>query len=501
MTPDELRSQLGRQYELVCFEDLADLRSQHRAVFDLFKKHRRVSFEPNQRLVLYSSHEPEQEFVDHIQRAAARIDISNFFILFATPHDLDQKTQMANSRHGHDDVTMTHAVHDLQYTKKFGPAGFFSDYDSMCAFPFMQLDTEPGGVMPCCKFNGKVFGELDRQSLNDVFHGSDMEHLRAQMRQGIRPIECRVCWDHESTQTLSLREHGMTKFGDRLDQGWVDNPRLRSIQIIPSNICNFNCRICNPVASSKIAQEEIKYATGDRLQELKRALSKNKDSFNPEHHDLQSMFKDVEYLHVLGGEPFAWPRLGAMVEKLIDHGYAQNINIELHSNGSIDPTKIIKLLQQFRSVEILLSIDDVGPRFEIQRGGNWDQVLANIQSFCQLRSERINVKIAPTVNIQNLLYLGHLVDFCHQLGIDIVWWYLETPAHFCIDNVTKRVKDLVWTQYSQHAHPELRAIANRVCSTPPVSGAKFLHWVDHYDQRRSQNFQQHHSEIIEAMQD
>ena len=89
---------LKEKYNVVCFEDLADYYSQHRAIFDLFKRCYQEEFLGNQRLVFYSSEPLSQEFLNHIQRAATIIDISNFFILILTPFGILLKLKGADQK-------------------------------------------------------------------------------------------------------------------------------------------------------------------------------------------------------------------------------------------------------------------------------------------------------------------------------------------------------------------------------------------------------------------
>jgi hypothetical protein len=501
VTRTDLHNQLVKQFDLVCFEDLADYQKNHRDIFDLFKRLHRDEFENNQRLVLYSSYVLEQEFINHIQRAASRIDISNFFIVLVTPFEIINQLQIANKLHGNDDTTIQHMVVNLANTTPFTSAGFLKNINSVCALPFMALSTNGKNYLgPCCKFDMSKTITNGRQTLLEMFHGDEMKNLRAQMKQGIKPIGCQVCWDAESKNTTSFRNHVMNKFGDRLDQEWVDNPQLRSLDWSPSNLCNFNCRICNATSSSKIALEEIKHTQDqNKKQYLKERLTINKESVDWETLGGDAVFCNIEQLHILGGEPFKWKQLPVLLEKLIACNYAKNIVIEFNTNGSVYPTRIIELLHQFRSVEILISIDDIGPRFETQRGGQWAEILYNLKLFHQLKSTQFCVKISPTVNIQNLLYLDHLVDFCNTMGFEIVWWYLEDPDYLCIDNTTQQVKDMVWKKYSQHNNPELRAIAKRVVAGPPGDATTFLYHMQQYDQQRFQSFKSSHPEIFDAM--
>ena len=175
------------------------------------------------------------------------------------------------------------------------------------------------------------------------------------------------------------------------------------------------------------------------------------------------------------------------------------MQLEFSTNGSHFSNAIIKLFKQFKKVEVLLSIDNIGPRFEIERGGAWSTIKENISQFAKINSEFISVKLAITVNIQNLLYLDEMVDFAGEKNVSINWTYLEYPSYLCIDNVTQSVKDLVYTKYHDHHNPELQKISNRVQLAKPISGQTFINYMNQLDKRRGQHFSQTHSEIFNAM--
>jgi sulfatase maturation enzyme AslB (radical SAM superfamily) len=137
----------------------------------------------------------------------------------------------------------------------------------------------------------------------------------------------------------------------------------------------------------------------------------------------------------------------------------------------------INKLHKFKYVEILISIDDIGQRFEIQRGGSWEQVLKNIKSFKEEQSSKFMVRLSPAINIQNLLYLDQLVDFSSLFDLQIVWSYLDTPEFFSINNTTQTTKNLVYKKYANHHNDELRSIAARVINSKPVDGTIFLDYM------------------------
>ena len=499
MLIETLKKELEDLFEIVAFIDLSDVRKKHRSVFDVFKLFYKAVYDDNQRLVLYTQHDPEQEFLDHIQRAASRIDISNFFILIVCPHDIQEKLKTANKKYGNDDVFIKSLIRPLADTGSFVDKNFYK-IETLCPLPFSQMHVNNSGkTFPCCKFNGHT-GDLSGSTLQDEFHRDKIVSIRNQMLDGKFPDGCSVCWENEKTGTTSFRQLAMQKYGDALDQEWIDDIQLRDLTWSPASLCNFTCRICDSRFSSSIAVEEIKFSTDpEHRLRLKNQIKIDSDKNIKLIESLKSL-KNLEFLHVLGGEPFIWPNLPKMIDTLISEGISDRINLEFNTNGSIYPEdQISKIIENFKSVEVLLSIDNIGKKFEIERGGRWDDVSQNIIRFANLRSNKIKIKLAVTVNLQNVLYLDEILNYAGNLGIEILWWYLETPEFLCIDYPTEKVKEIVVSKYRSHKNRELRKIAERVSCSTPSDGRSFLDYAQKLDQRRGQNFSVSHKEIYEYM--
>jgi len=492
-----LKDQLAGIFDLICFVDLADLRYQHRAPFDLFRRCYKKSYSATERLILYSSQPPEQSFLNHLQRAAVAEDISNFFILFVCPYDLADALEIANAQHGHDSVRMQNQIRALTETKPFSLA-VHANLDFLCPLPFMAADINANKVRPCCKYQGSC-GDLTENSLRDIFLGTEYELIRQQMIRGEPPAGCAECLQAEKFGSTSLRQYASAKHQELLDHYCVDQPHIEQVNVICSSVCNFKCRICEANLSTSIRSEKIRLAkTQKEKQEIKLAFPLIDSSKQVE------AFDDVDlaprHLHVLGGEPFLWPGLPDLMQNLIKTKRASDINLLFNTNGSIYPKFLDHIAANFKTVKILVSIDATGPRFEVQRGGKWLTVLENLEKFANLaHSGVVKVELGPTVNIQNLLYLDDIVALARDLAMDIVWCYLEIPSVLCIDNVTNAVKRAVKDRYQNHADQELRSIAQRITQTPAVSGRAFLDYIRQLDQIRNQDFFQSHSEICELM--
>lgn len=508
VSTDTLCNKLSLKFELVCFVDLYEVAHQHSAIFSLLERYHKEEYTPNQRLVFYTSHKLDQKFANHLQRAISSVDISNFFVVICTPYNISTELQHANKLYGYDNNTINCVVVDLESTAAINSNNFYP-YDTTCPLPFTSLFVGVDGTTrPCCKFKYST-GNSYNNTLTEIFLNSDTQKIKDQMQQGIKPDGCSTCFHIENFGGTSIRQHAIDKFGKQSDRGWIDNLFVRDLTIVPSSLCNFKCRICNPVASSQIAVEKLKYANDAssavelkqfNAVELKQFLKFARSDLDKSMQDsLLEIQNTLEYLHILGGEPFMLPGLKELLNKIISSGNSKHMQLEFNTNGSIWPADIVGLFNQFDKVEILLSIDNVGSMFELERGGSWTTVEQHIRQFAALPRHDVSIKLCTTVNIQNLLYLDRLVDFAEDVGIDIVWTYLDNPKHLCIDYVTQTVKDLVYQKYHNHPNSELAGISDRVQNATVIDGHEFVEYTDMLDRRRGQEFFKTHPEIYAAM--
>jgi MoaA/NifB/PqqE/SkfB family radical SAM enzyme len=214
---------------------------------------------------------------------------------------------------------------------------------------------------------------------------------------------------------------------------------------------------------------------------------------------LQKLLPDIENLDFYGGEPFLVKEISKLLSSAIEQGYSQQMRLHFNSNGSVFPDKLIPIFEQFKSVDIALSIDNIGSRFELERGGQWAEVEKNILNFCHLDSTKFTTYIMPTVNIQNVYYLDDLFDWASNHQIRVTVNFLNDPAWANINNLTPTAKQLVIDKFSQSRHKELQLLAVRVSTSAGSSGTEFVHQMKRFDQIRDQDFGITHNEIAQAM--
>ena len=487
MLPHELKDALEQQYKLECFCDLADLAQARDAVFKIFNECYKESFAPNERLVFYSKDQPSADLLEHIKKAADIIDISRFFILICspTPFELDG---------------MQH--YSCQVESNPVPETKFALPDTICPLPWLHLEINPAGeVSPCCVANHAV-GNATDTSLTDIFFNEEMSQLRADFLQGKQPEVCSHCWKLEKYNLPSNREFLIKYYAKQFYSRLVDQPKIRSLDVKPGNVCNFKCRVCNPMSSSLVADERLRNATDTaETKRLQVIIDQGRWQYNNEtfKNQVVKLLPDLEALDIYGGEPFLLKDLPEFLKTAVDTGRAPHIKLHFNSNGSIFPKNLMPLFKQFKSVDIALSIDNTGSRFEFERGGTWPEVESNIRQYLTYADSTIHPSIWTTVNIQNVLYLGELMSWADAVGIKVNLNFLAEPKYLCIDWLTPVAQQLVVDRYQNHAKESLRNLAERVKNGPGSDGQEFVEYMKKLDSWRKENFADTHKEIAIAM--
>jgi MoaA/NifB/PqqE/SkfB family radical SAM enzyme len=153
----------------------------------------------------------------------------------------------------------------------------------------------------------------------------------------------------------------------------------------------------------------------------------------------------IRYLEFTGGEPFMIAEHFDFLQTLVDRGVAGNVEIHYNTNGTQYPERGIELWPHFKTVEIAISIDDLGERFEYQRtGARWTEVQDNIYKFRKLRrnSKNMQLQLCCTISIWNVVYFSEIAAWASLFPWDFVYWnYLHDSPVWCIANMVEPVKD------------------------------------------------------------
>jgi MoaA/NifB/PqqE/SkfB family radical SAM enzyme len=149
--------------------------------------------------------------------------------------------------------------------------------------------------------------------------------------------------------------------------------------------------------------------------------------------EIDQVLDQIRYIEFTGGEPFMIREHFNMLKGLVERGIAGNIEIHYNTNGTQYPEDAEEIWKHFKLVEIAVSVDDVGARFEYQRtNAQWTEVRANIERFKELRSRYSNIQLqfCCTVNVFNVYYLKELADYVYAQGFDYVYWNMMHEAYY-----------------------------------------------------------------------
>jgi sulfatase maturation enzyme AslB (radical SAM superfamily) len=458
------------------------------AVYEFFQVHWVAEYQPNDRLVLYSSHAWPDSLIEHLYQATSLIDISNCFVILAGP--LINKNQVLQMSNGNDpfEILITNDVNDTLPLDDF-----FVLSKSICPLPWTHLEIKNQGDIQACCVSTKHFGKVSETAIHAVFDGQDIKNFRQQFLNNNKPQECNTCWRVEDQGLTSnrLRHLGLLK-KDLLTK-YMSTPKIVSLDLKPGNTCNFKCRICGPSSSSQFAQEYSKH-NNIPVQSYNWA-----ESSTTTINEIKDLLPGITNLDLYGGEPFLIKPLTELIKDAVNAGVASQMRLHYNSNGSVFPTELLKYWSHFNHVDIHFSIDNIGARFELERGGKWNEVNHNITQLIKLNLSNVKISIMPVISMMNVYYLDELLLWASNLGLPINALYLHHPAPFALSNLTPEAKELIIDKFSDSSWPEIKQILHFIQSQSDSDGKEFIKLTQHFDSLRKENFSNSHSEIAKAM--
>jgi len=265
---------------------------------------------------------------------------------------------------------------------------------------------------PCCYYSKKV-PLLDKEEF-------EKELAYTSSATGWLP-ECNLCQRMEASQA-----------------GTQVSPRLASFNRIPSEIedgipgnlelsfdakCNAACLSCGSYISDTWKKYEYKHDIKDIGVIVNHSARLTDELINTV--DMSQLHE----LYVLGGEPFYSDSGNTVLRHLHKvHPNISNVKLRYQTNGSIIPDEETReLWQGFKSVEISMSLDDIGDRFNYLRWPlKWHRVEKTVDNL--LSTTNAILAVNATISPLNVLYFQQLDDWARStIPTDRLKWP-DTPA-------------------------------------------------------------------------
>ena len=333
--------------------------------------------------------------------------------------------------------------------------------DTFCMLPWMHLHAYPDGrAYPCCfAFDPFPVGNLNKDSLQEVFNGEKMKEMRVRMLNNKKSRECMKCYDQEKSGFFSLRLSSNKHFGhniplvhNTLPDGQADFV-MKYWDIRFSNLCNMACRSCGTWFSSNW-YEDHKKLTGSPPPHAK--IMKVGRNTNDMWEQMLESFDHSEQFYFAGGEPIIMEEHYRILKEL-DRRKMYHVRLIYNTNFSRTKFKdidVFELWNKFDSVSVGASLDAEGPRAELMRKGTkWEETVANRKRMMEV-CPQVDFYISSTVSLMNSL---HVCDF-HKNWVeqglikpqDFNFNLLQHPIWQRMDILPPEHKERIKEKYENH---------------------------------------------------
>lgn len=297
--------------------------------------------------------------------------------------------------------------------------------DKLCVNPWLSLHVDGlDGYNPCCLYKKSYAMDLDS------YISGPLQEIKKSFLSGKPPEECIACFDEETRGMTSRRMRDNKRYGRLFKKFNESSPpdRFVTYYIRMGNHCNLRCMTCNSSASSGWVSENKKYGNTDGSV---WALGSDSEVWQK----IRQNAKSVGLINFIGGEPFMMleDQQLSLLDDLIASGDSKHITLQYNTNCTRRYMPIAERWKHFNKIEIKVSMDGVGKRFEYLRyPANYEDFLKNLDWYSELArtTDHIDLMIIYTVSIFNIGYTDEIITFCKERGLDIFYNALLHPGYF-----------------------------------------------------------------------
>lgn len=313
--------------------------------------------------------------------------------------------------------------------------------DSFCPSPWFHTRINNSGNYEYCRWAVKH----DRQGLPSIRTQSPvywfqygMSDIRRQMLDGEQPAGCSECYQVEQHGKVSGRQRQLLKIGvtqEDFDKTMLSTPWLKEFkqtknrdgdtdqlpqdwQIDLGNFCNSACLFCEPHSSSRLASEFKRIGF---IKDLPPQAWVDDPASVDMFIDTLERTPRLAYLHFIGGETLITPAFRKILQVLVDNNLCQQISIGFTTNLTTWDSDIVKLLCEFKEVNLGMSVECLHPVNDYARyGSNLATVERMMKRWIDVARQQgwlMQLRITPT--ILTVLHLDTIYDFAMHEGIAV----------------------------------------------------------------------------------
>ena len=279
-----------------------------------------------------------------------------------------------------------------------------------CAYPFTHFEVnDPNGDVTFCCNHSRVLGNVNRQSIAEIWNGPEYQAVRRQFLAGrmheICPRSCPVLAGWKDYEKLDWYRD--LPPGDPVRENAERNEREiaagqaelqsqpRWLRFATSYRCNLKCYHCY----QETARRDVRRLPDRFLDEVRTLLPQ------------------AQILFLYGGEPLLEEANLALLETLASAPGATRLF--LGTNGTVMNERIRAILEQVNLGLLGVSVDSIVPELyeELRAPAKWEYLRSNLDYFARLlRRQRGAYHLGMTINKCNYRELADYIVFADALG-------------------------------------------------------------------------------------
>jgi len=316
---------------------------------------------------------------------------------------------------------------------------------SFCNYPWTHFEVNnPNGDVTMCCDNHIVLGNVNKQSIREIWNGENYRKIRNDMlTKGANFVcssECAVLKGFKSYQNLdwykSLEDNSVMFLNAQENDKEISEGKL-SLNTMPrwmrfaySYICNLNCYHCY---QKKIRKERINLS----------------DNFIQQVLELSPYYQAIFYY---GGEPFLYESTKRILNDSQLNSHCRHFFV---TNGMLLDNEIFEILQKKEIGLISCSLDAATEKNYsiLRKGGNWDKVLNNLGRIRDMKkTKNFTFTITLTVNSINALELDKFCDLSISFNAEPLLTLVNNPfgslafqekyLHFSASQIDKMIEQI-----------------------------------------------------------
>ena len=286
-------------------------------------------------------------------------------------------------------------------------------------------------MLPCCKYQlaaDHTKFNIQTHTLKEYSRSAFLAQIRQEFQQNRWPAGCVRCEIEEQNNIKSKRQLDHDRWHRYYAEYTLDSDQWLTASIAFGNTCNLKCITCGSHNSSRW-REEYRDIYGVDFQHVKFY----RDNFV---NDFVIQAPGIIHLDIPGGEPF----LSGVAEqkKLLNHyvesDQARDISLHYTTNATVFPdAEWWQLWSHFREIDMQLSIDGIGARYEyIRYPATWEHTEHMVHRYIQQEKSIPNLRlsVSHTVSAYNIFYLDEFFIWCYSVGLPTPWLgRVHNPSH------------------------------------------------------------------------